>query len=125
MPNGSASRSDTEIRVDRDQAIQEFAAAHLKGENQDLYEDMLLTICRLARDGCTRGDVKLLHKALAELRYGFRVFAPYRETRKISIFGSSRAAVLSVILFFICGGLVLTRVNVAEGEARAREVSAA
>jgi UMF1 family MFS transporter len=43
----------------------------------------------------------------------------------VSIFGSSRAAVLSVILFFICGGLVLTRVNVAEGEATAREVSAA
>ena len=43
----------------------------------------------------------------------------------VSIFGSSRAAVLSVILFFICGGLVLTRVNVAEGEAHAREVPAA
>ena len=43
----------------------------------------------------------------------------------VSIFGSSRAAVLSVILFFICGGLILTRVNVGEGEARAREVSAA
>jgi UMF1 family MFS transporter len=42
----------------------------------------------------------------------------------VSLFGSSRAAVLSVIFFFICGGLVLTRVNVAEGEARAREVSA-
>jgi UMF1 family MFS transporter len=43
----------------------------------------------------------------------------------VSVFGSSRAAVLSVILFFICGGFVLTRVDVAEGEARAREVSAA
>jgi UMF1 family MFS transporter len=42
-----------------------------------------------------------------------------------SIFGSSRAAVLSVIFFFVCGALVLTRVNVAEGEAHAREVSAA
>ena len=42
----------------------------------------------------------------------------------VSLFGSSRAAILSVILFFICGGLVLTRVNVAEGEAHAREVSA-
>jgi UMF1 family MFS transporter len=37
----------------------------------------------------------------------------------VSLFGSSRAAVLSVILFFIAGGLVLTRVNVAEGEAQA------
>jgi UMF1 family MFS transporter len=42
----------------------------------------------------------------------------------VSLFGSSRAAVLSVIFFFICGGLVLTRVNVAKGEAHAREVSA-
>ena len=37
----------------------------------------------------------------------------------VSAFGSSRAAVLSVILFFVAGGLVLTRVDVAEGEAQA------
>ena len=37
----------------------------------------------------------------------------------VSLFGSSRAAVLSVILFFVAGGLVLTRVNVAKGEAQA------
>jgi MFS-type transporter involved in bile tolerance (Atg22 family) len=43
----------------------------------------------------------------------------------VSIFGSSRAAVLSVILFFIGGGLVLTRVDVAAGEAHAREAPAA
>jgi len=38
----------------------------------------------------------------------------------VTVFGSSRAAVLSVILFFVAGAVVLTRVNVAEGEARAR-----
>jgi UMF1 family MFS transporter len=43
----------------------------------------------------------------------------------VSIFGSSRAAVLSVIFFFICGGAVLTRVDVAAGEGHAREASAA
>jgi UMF1 family MFS transporter len=43
----------------------------------------------------------------------------------VSLFGSSRAALLSVIVFFVCGGLVLTRVNVAEGEARARTAAAA
>ena len=37
----------------------------------------------------------------------------------ITLFGSSRAAVLSVIGFFIAGALVLTRVNVREGEAEA------
>jgi UMF1 family MFS transporter len=37
----------------------------------------------------------------------------------VTLFGSSRMAVLSVILFFVVGALVLTRVNVAEGEAQA------
>jgi MFS transporter, UMF1 family len=37
----------------------------------------------------------------------------------VTIFGNSRAAVLSIILFFILGAIVLTRVNVAEGEAQA------
>ncbi len=38
----------------------------------------------------------------------------------ITLFGSSRMAVLSVIVFFVLGGLVLTRVNVEEGEAYAK-----
>jgi UMF1 family MFS transporter len=42
----------------------------------------------------------------------------------VTIFGSSRAALLSVILFFIAGALVLTRVDVAAGEANARAAGA-
>ena len=38
----------------------------------------------------------------------------------ITLFGSSRMAVLSVIVFFVLGGLVLTRVDVEEGEAYAK-----
>ena len=38
----------------------------------------------------------------------------------VTLFDSSRAAVLSVILFFVAGALVLTRVDVAAGEAQAR-----
>jgi UMF1 family MFS transporter len=38
----------------------------------------------------------------------------------VTILGSSRIAVLSVIAFFVAGGLVLTRVNVEEGEAYAK-----
>ena len=43
----------------------------------------------------------------------------------INLFGSSRAAIVSVILFFVAGGLVLTRVNVTEGEAQATRANAA
>ena len=41
----------------------------------------------------------------------------------VTLFGNSRAAVLSVILFFVLGAIVLTRVNVAEGEAQAAAAS--
>ncbi len=77
-------------RAQREAAIADFGQRFLAGPNRDVYEDMLLTICRLARDGATRGDVKILSKSLAEMRYALKVFGPYRETRKISIFGSAR-----------------------------------
>ena len=38
-------------------------------------------------------DVKILHRALKELRYAFRVFRQYREVKKVSIFGSARTRV--------------------------------
>jgi UMF1 family MFS transporter len=41
----------------------------------------------------------------------------------VTLTGSSRSAVVSVILFFVIGGLVLTRVDVARGEARASEIN--
>ena len=81
---------DRAASAERDAAIEAFAEKFLVGENQDLYQQMLLTVCRLARDQADRGDVKLLNKALAETRYALKVFAPFHETRKVSIFGSSR-----------------------------------
>jgi uncharacterized protein (TIGR00730 family) len=77
-------------RSRRDQAIEAFAREFLGGENQDLYQEMLVTICRLAHDQAGRGDAKLINKALAELRYALKIFAPYGQTRKITIYGSSR-----------------------------------
>src|SRR4029450_2127602 len=46
---------------------------------------------KLLRDGGRLADVKLLNAALRELRYAFKVFAPYRGVRKVSVFGSARA----------------------------------
>lgn len=45
---------------------------------------------KLAADGTSRGDLKLLSRAIAELRYAFKVFAPYRDIRKATVFGSAR-----------------------------------
>jgi uncharacterized protein (TIGR00730 family) len=90
LPEYLKDQTDAERRNLRQAAIDSFVESQLSGPNQDLFKDMLITLCRLARDGAGRGELKLLSKALAELRYALRVFAPYREIRKISIFGSSR-----------------------------------
>ena len=45
---------------------------------------------KLAGDQTSRGDLKILSRALLELRYAFKIFAPYRRTRKVTVFGSAR-----------------------------------
>jgi uncharacterized protein (TIGR00730 family) len=88
MSETEAHRSSASSR--REQAIREFVSDFADCEDRELLEDMLLTVCRLASDGTGRGELKILSKALAELRYAFKVFAPYAEVRKVSMFGSAR-----------------------------------
>lgn len=57
---------------------------------EQLIAEMHETIDKLLKDGASRGDIKILHRTLKELRYAFKVFAPYRRKRKVSIFGSAR-----------------------------------
>lgn len=80
----------SEYRHQRDAAVRQFVSQFAPGPDPDLYIGMMTTICRLSRDECGRGELKILDSALKELRYAFRVFAPYRHIRKVSIFGSSR-----------------------------------
>jgi len=47
---------------------------------------------KLADDHTSRGDLKILSRTLRELRYAFKVFAPYRSCRKVAVFGSARTA---------------------------------
>ena len=58
--------------------------------HEQLIQEIRDTADRLASDGASRGDLKILSRALRELRYSFRVFAPYRRNRKVSVFGSAR-----------------------------------
>ena len=57
--------------------------------NAALIAEMMRTIVKLARDETSRGDLKILNRTLKELRHAFKVFAPYRSVRKVSIFGST------------------------------------
>jgi uncharacterized protein (TIGR00730 family) len=56
----------------------------------DLVGEIIDNSLKLLRDRTNRGDIKLINKSLKELRYALKVFAPYRDVRKVSIFGSAR-----------------------------------
>ncbi len=57
---------------------------------EQLVQQIKETADKLIRDGANRGDVKLLSTALKELRYAFKVFAPLKGRRKVTVFGSAR-----------------------------------
>jgi uncharacterized protein (TIGR00730 family) len=57
---------------------------------EDLIERIKQSADQLASDGPARGDLKILSRALRELRYAFKVFSPYRRHRKVTVFGSAR-----------------------------------
>ncbi len=71
-------------------AIQELLAKAGGGENDDLLTQMITTVLKLQDEKVDRGDLKILNTTVKELRWAFRVFRPYRSTRKVSIFGSAR-----------------------------------
>src|SRR5213592_1674872 len=60
------------------------------GHNADLIEDVVENALKLLHDVEDRGDVKVIQTALRELRYAFKMFAPYVHARKVTIFGSAR-----------------------------------
>lgn len=60
------------------------------GRSQALVEEIHETADKLVRDQATRGDLKIISRALKEFRYAFKVFKPFRRQRKITVFGSAR-----------------------------------
>src|SRR3990172_11714088 len=75
-----------------DRRIREFVGALGLDRRTDLVEEMAASVFRLARSNTTMADLKLVSAALKEFAYAAKVFAPYRGIRKVSVFGSSRAA---------------------------------
>ena len=51
---------------------------------------MLTAVLKMHEDGAGVADLKITTAALKEMRYGYKVFAPYRHVRKVTVFGSAR-----------------------------------
>ena len=73
-----------------DDAIRALIEQAGGSDQSDLLQEIVTTAVKLARDQAERGDLKIINSALKEMRYAFKVFRPYRRTRKVSVFGSAR-----------------------------------
>ena len=58
--------------------------------NRDVMADIVNTSLRMATDNASRLDLKITATALREMRAAFRAFAPYRDRKKVTMFGSAR-----------------------------------
>src|SRR5919202_421689 len=74
------------------QHVQALLADHSGNLRNNLRREMIATILRLGDPNVDMLDVKILNRTLKELRYAFKVFAPYRHLPKVSFFGSARTA---------------------------------
>ena len=70
--------------------IQELIRFKGGGYNEPEVADIIENALKLLTDVKDTGDVRVIQTAIRELRYSFRLFAPYAARRKVSIFGSAR-----------------------------------
>jgi uncharacterized protein (TIGR00730 family) len=56
-----------------------------------IVREIITSAVKLGMESKDIGDLKLANTALKELRYSFKVFSPYRDIRKVIIFGSARS----------------------------------
>jgi uncharacterized protein (TIGR00730 family) len=70
--------------------IQELIDYKGGGFNQDRVADIIESALKILTDIEDSGDVRVIQTALRELRYAFKLFAPYAGARKVTIFGSAR-----------------------------------
>ena len=69
--------------------FQVLKAAGATDDVDQLFETMV-SVVKLAGDGADRLNLKITNAAIREMREAFKVFDPYRDVPKVTIFGSAR-----------------------------------
>lgn len=58
----------------------------------EIVREMILAALKAGQEDDERADLKLMNTTLKEMRFTAKVFGPYREVRKVTVFGSARTA---------------------------------
>jgi hypothetical protein len=85
-----AHRSKPPVDRELKRRVQDLIDYKGGGHNPDLVADIVENALRLLADVEERGDVRVIQTAIRELRYAFKLFAPYHGVRKVTLFGSAR-----------------------------------
>src|SRR5690606_21174098 len=67
--------------------------AHGRSDNRQLYQDMLLSIVRMAQADRNRWDAKIMRHTIRELEEAFARLEQFKRRRKVTVFGSARTPV--------------------------------
>ncbi|NNE92581.1 MAG: LOG family protein [Verrucomicrobiales bacterium] len=86
IPRTVGTTGDKEI----DQRIAQLVQDYGCGEAAPLIQELLTTALRMGKDDIAGADLKLYNRALKEMRASSRIFKPFTDERKISIYGSAR-----------------------------------
>src|SRR5260221_9188205 len=78
------------VDVELKRRIQELIDYKGGGYNQESVADIVENALKLLTDVKDSGDVRVIQTAERELRYALLIFAPFSDTRKVTIFGSAR-----------------------------------
>lgn len=73
-----------------DQKIIDLASELAEEDEACLLAEMFVTAVRMARGNTEVGEFKMANRTLKEMRESNEVFHPYRNVRKVSLFGSAR-----------------------------------
>ena len=82
----SFARTNGKVDAEIDRLLERVGGIH----HAELVREMIISALKAGQETDYLADLKLLNNTMKEMRYTNRVFAPYRTTKKVTIFGSAR-----------------------------------
>lgn len=91
MPDSDVTvRQKDEVLEQKIRELIQYVGSDPTTFDSDLVSQIIMTSLKLSRDNSDTGQLKLMTRALKEMRYAYSIFNSYPNRQRISIFGSAR-----------------------------------
>lgn len=79
-------RTNGDIDVEIDKLLEMAGGIH----HPELVREMIIAALKAGQEEDIKADLKLMNSTLKEMRFTAKIFGPYRDARKVTVFGSAR-----------------------------------